>query len=469
MKLKFCGAAQTVTGSAHLLTLDNGTKILLDCGMYQGNDKEMDDFNRNWLFNPAELDCLILSHAHIDHSGRLPRLVKDGFQGTIFCTHATQSLCNIMLLDSAYIQERDAEWTNKRILKKNRLGKKELIEPLYTTQDVPPCIELFAGFPYNHWIRVNEWVEVLFKDAGHILGSASVTLRINENGRKTMIGFTGDIGRPNRPILRDPLPMPEVDYLISESTYGDREHTSAPAEAEKLLKIIKHTCIEKKGKLLIPAFSIGRTQELVYMLDQMATKGLLPRIPVYVDSPLAINATMVFGMHPECYDSQLNEYLLQDDNPFGFNGLKYTKEVEQSKALNESEDPCIIISSSGMMNAGRIRHHLYNNLDKKSTTLLIVGYCAPNTTGGILRSGVEAIKIFGDWKPVHAEIEIMDSFSAHADKNEMLEFMRNQRDRVKRLFLVHGEKDTQKAFQGTLNSFGFQNVEIPELGQEYVI
>ena len=474
MKIKFCGAAREVTGSAHLITLDNGFTILLDCGLYQGRSKNMIDFNTNWFFKPASIDCMILSHAHIDHCGRIPKLVKDGYQGDIFCTHATRSLCAIMLLDSAKIQERDAEYYNRRLLKKikgktSNKNKKKFKEPLYVSADVAEAMNQFVGLPYNRWYRLNDQVEVLFRDAGHILGSASVTLRIQENGKTIRFGFTGDIGRPNRPILRDPEPMPEVDYLISESTYGDKEHTSAPAETERFLQIIKDTCVKKKGKLIIPAFSVGRTQEIVFMLDQLETAGRLPHIPVYVDSPLAVNATLVFGSHPECFDNDLNEYMLIDENPFGFNSLTYVRQVAISKQLNNMRDACIIISSSGMMNAGRVRHHLFNSIDSARNTLLIVGYCSPDTPGGMLRAGIEKLKLFGEWKPVRAEIEIMDSFSAHADRKEMVSFIDNQKTALKKLFLVHGEIDRQEKFKSYLNQNGFDNIEIPSLGQEFEI
>ena len=468
MKVKFCGAAQEVTGSAHLITLDNGFTILLDCGLYQGRAKDMKDFNKTWYFTPADIDCLILSHAHIDHSGRIPRLVRDGFTGHIFCTHATRSLCAIMLLDSARIQERDAEYYNKRLLKrKKKVKPSKFREPLYTSEDANEAMQYFVGIPYNRWYRINDQIEVLYRDAGHILGSASVSLRIQENGEEKLFGFTGDIGRPNRPILRDPMPMPEVDYLICESTYGDKDHEKPPAEIDRFLHIIKQTCLEKKGKLIIPAFSVGRTQEIVYMLDQLETAGELPHIPVFVDSPLAVNATQVFGAHPECFDNDLNEYMLIDENPFGFNELTYTHSVEESKAINNSNVPSIIISSSGMMNAGRVRHHLFNNIDNARNTLLIVGYCSPDTAGGMLRDGVEKLKLFGEWKMVNIEIEIMDSFSAHGDRHEMMRFINNQKRRLKKLFLVHGELDTQQHFRSFLQEHGFDTVEIPKLAQEF--
>ena len=466
MKIKFCGAAQEVTGSAHLITLEDGYQILLDCGLYQGNRKDMETFNEKWLFDPTKIDCLILSHAHIDHSGRIPKLVKDGYKGQIHSTHATRSLCAIMLLDSAKIQERDAEYYNKR-QKKKKKSKKKLRTPLYTAEHVKETMNNFISYPYDRRIAIRPGIELLFRDAGHILGSASVSLKITENNKTTIIGFTGDIGRPNRPILRDPMPMPTVDYLICESTYGDKDHESKPGEEEKFLNIIKKTCLEKKGKLIIPAFSIGRTQEIVYMLDQLASAGVLPRIPVYVDSPLAVNATTIFGAHPECYDSDLHEYMLTDDNPFGFNDLTYVKEVAVSKQLNHSRKPCIIISSSGMMNAGRVRHHLYNNIDNPKNTFLIVGYCAPSTPGGMLRAGIKEIKLYGEIKPIKADIEVMESFSAHADRGEMMEFIGHQKNNLKQLFLVHGVKDRQESFRRTLSDNGFKGVEIPKLGQEF--
>lgn len=465
MKITFCGAAREVTGSAHLITLDDGFQFLLDCGLYQGRDDDMKGFNTSWRFKPEQLDALVLSHAHIDHSGRIPKLHKDGFKGSIYSTHATRSLCSIMLLDSAFIQEKDAQYYNKRQSKKKKKGIK-LREPLYTRKHAEAVMSQFVGFGYERWFSIHPNVRILFRDAGHILGSASVTIEIKEKGRTIRLGFSGDIGRPNRPILRDPLPMDEVDYLICESTYGDKEHEMPPAEIEHFLKVIKST-LDRKGKLIIPAFSIGRTQEIVHLLDQLETEGLLPKIPVYVDSPLAVNATTIYDAHPECYDSDLNEYMLIDDNPFGFNTLIYNRDVEVSKTLNHTHDPCIIISASGMMNAGRVKHHLYHSISDKKDTILIVGYCAPNTPGGKLRAGVDEIKLFGDHKEVRAKIEIMDSFSAHADRTELLDFLRPQRKSLKKLFLVHGDYDTQVAFKDYLGKFGFNNVAIPVLGQTF--
>jgi metallo-beta-lactamase family protein len=461
MQIQFCGAAREVTGSAHLLTLDDGYTILLDCGLYQGRNEEMEDFNENFLFKPESVDCLILSHAHIDHTGRVPKLVKDGFLGKIYATHATRSLCAIMLLDSAFIQEKDAEYFNK---KNGKFGQSR--KPLYTRKDVKPTMDRFVGLPYDHWERLHPDVEMIYKDSGHILGSASITLKIRRaDGTTTTVGFTGDIGRPNRPILRDPQPMPPCDYILCESTYGDREHDLPPNEIEKFLKIIKDTCVEKRGKLLIPAFSLGRTQEIVHMLDQLENAGKLPKIKAFVDSPLAVNATTVFGAHPECYDAELQEYMLTDENPFGFNRLTYITDVNESKALNFLKEPAIIISASGMMNAGRSKHHLRNTMGDPNNTIFIVGYCAPQTPGGRLRDGPKGLKLYGEYHELKAEVVIMDSFSAHGDRSEMLDFLANQQAGVKEVFLVHGDIDRMEAFGSALKGKGFTSWRAPKLGE----
>ena len=466
MKVKFCGAAQTVTGSSHLLTLDSGYKILLDCGLYQGNEDEFEDFNSNWLFDPSDIDCVILSHAHIDHCGRIPKLVKDGFRGKIICTSATRDLCAIMLIDSAKIQIRDAKYINK---KNKRNGLPETAKPLYEVEDVELAISKYIGISYGKWFQINDEASVILRDSGHIFGSASVTLKISQkNSEPLFFGFSGDIGRPNRPILKDPKQMDDLDYLICESTYGGEKHNDLPHDKKALLKVIKDTCLKRRGKLIIPAFSVGRTQEIVYMLDQLETDGKLPRIPVYVDSPLAVNATEIFQLHPECFDSEILEYMLVDPNPFGFNNLKYVRRRNESKAINSLKSPAIIISASGMMTGGRILHHLINRIEDSKNTILIVGYCSPNTLGGRIRNGDKKVRIFGVEKKVKAKVVIMDSYSAHGDQDEMIEYLSNlEKDRLKSLYLVHGDIDRQKPFRKALKNFGFNNVEIPELGQEY--
>ena len=468
MHLHFHGAARTVTGSAHLLTLDDGFHVLLDCGLYQGYDDEMRDFNASWPFDPASVDALVLSHAHIDHSGRIPKLVADGFAGKIYATHATRSLCNILLLDSAHIQEKDAEYHNKRQARKRGAGDFEPREPLYTKRDVREAMRRFVALPYDTTVELRDGLRLELRDAGHILGSASVSLRVGRGTEEVRVGFTGDVGRPERPILRDPQPMAQQDFLLAESTYGDRDHEDRPAEKDKFLRIIRDTCERRGGKLLIPAFSVGRTQELVYLLDQLAKEGALSsRVPVYVDSPLAINATVIYGNHPECFDSDLHEYLLTDPNPFGFNTLHYTREVEESKAINDVKGPAIVISASGMANAGRIKHHLRNHLPDPNSTAFIVGYCAPGTPGAQLREGAEAVRLFGEEVPVRAEVEVMDSFSAHADRAELRAFLANQT--AARLFLVHGEASAQAAFATELQDRGHGEVTVPELHEGFAL
>ena len=463
MKIKFCGAAREVTGSCHLITLADGFKILLDCGLYQGRNEAMADFNDKWLFNPSEIDCLLLSHAHIDHTGRLPKLVKDGFNNTIYSTHATRDLSEIMLLDSAKIQENDADYEKKRAQKQ---GKTIESEPLYTVEDTRQTLQLFAGYDYDTWFKIRENIEVMFTDAGHILGSASISIKITEGGKTTRLGFTADIGRPNRPILRDPQPMPPCDILLCESTYGDRLHTAAPEETTRFQAIIEETCVKKGGKVIIPAFSLGRTQEIVYILDKLVEAGKLPTIPVYVDSPLAVDATGIFVNHPECFDAEINDYLRQDPNPFGFKNLTFIKDTEASKKLNTSTEPCIIIASSGMANAGRVKHHIANNVENPKTTILIVGYASGNTPAGQLRDGAKTLNLFGKDLTVRADVEVMDSFSAHGDYKEILQMIDNQKDSCKNLFLVHGDYAVQQVFQKFLDSNGFANVEIPALGDE---
>jgi metallo-beta-lactamase family protein len=455
MKIKFCGAAREVTGSSHLLTLDNGKKILLDCGLYQGDEESMADYNKSWpYFRPSEIDILILSHAHIDHIGRVPRLVKDGFEGQIYCTHATRSLANIMLMDSAKIQVKEAGNYNT---------------PLYNEHDVYLSMQQFIGVSYGRWLHIAEGVKIQFRDAGHILGSASVSMEIiQKNGKTIKFGFTGDIGRPERPILNDPVPMPEMDYLICESTYGNRVHEDKMAQISDLQHIVKDTCLINEGKLLIPAFSLGRTQEIVYMLDQLENAGKLPPVPIYVDSPLALSATEIYRLHPECYDEELYDYMSNDPNPFGFSRLHYIREDGLADNLAESKKPCIIISASGMMTAGRVRRHLFHTLRKKQNTVLVVGYAAPHTLGGRLRSNAKSVFLFGENVPVKANIKIMDSFSAHGDKYEMFDFIKNQRN-VRKLFLTHGEYQVQVEWRDFLKESGFGHIEIPDLGEEFEI
>ncbi|NOT36276.1 MAG: MBL fold metallo-hydrolase [Saprospiraceae bacterium] len=469
MKIQFCGAAQEVTGSSHLITLDDGYKILLDCGLFQGDIVNIDALNNSFIFNPKEIDMLILSHAHIDHCGRVPMLVKHGFKGKIISTHATRDLAAIMMMDTAHIMERDVQYYNERLgdkKKKNPAYKGVKREVLYNAQDVVNAVDLFISISYDQLNKIEDGIHVLFTDTGHILGSASVNLRIKRGTDDLRLGFSGDIGRPNRPILKDPHPMLPSDIIITESTYGDKLHLEKPDETQRFLNIISETCVKQKGKVIIPAFSVGRTQEIVHKLDQLVHENKLPKIKVYVDSPLSVNATEIFRAHPECFDYELHQYLLKNEDPFGFNSLRYIHDVSESKALNESKEPAVIISASGMMNAGRIKHHVANNIENARNTILFVGYCSPETPGGILRNGAKQIKMFGELKQVKARIEILDSFSAHGDQNEMLDFLSNQKNTAQQIFLVHGEAKVMPVYREFLMDNGFNNINMPKIGEE---
>ncbi len=465
MKLTFCGAAQTVTGSKHLIELNNGKKILLDCGLYQGRRVEAEKLNKVFLFDPSTIDVVLLSHAHIDHSGLLPKLFADGFRGTIYTTHASYSLCSLMLLDSAHIQEKDAKFYNKKRRKK---GQPEVV-PLYSMEDAERVLKHFSAISYGQPFSPVEGVTVEYRDAGHILGSATMVLTITENGKTTKLGFTGDIGSPDRPILRDPQKMEDCDYLIMESTYGGRVHEGRERAKEGLLEVVRATA-ERGGKVIIPAFAVGRTQEIVHALDQLWNEGRLPEIPAFVDSPLAVNATGVYLSHPECYDRALREYMIEDENPFGFERLQYVRDVEKSKELNEMKEPMIIISASGMCQAGRILHHLRNNVENKRNTVMIVGYCADGTLGKQLVDRVAEIKIFGERHPVRSDIVVMNSYSAHADEPGLIDFAEMlDVERLKNIFLVHGVLERQQILKTAMQDRGFGKISIPEYGESVIL
>lgn len=463
MHLTFHGAAQTVTGSKHLLELDNGRSLLLDCGLFQGPRDEANRRNKEFGFDPRKLDAVVLSHAHIDHIGLLPKLWKEGFRGKIYGTHATYDLAALMLMDSAHIQEKDVEFVNKRRASRGQPP----VEPLYDAADAEGVLEHFIGMPYHSAFSPLESVEVTFRDAGHILGSATVNLAIHEHGRTLRIGFTGDVGSPNRPILRDPETMDDCDVLITESTYGGKTHPPSEETKERLGEIIRRT-VARGGNVLIPAFAVGRTQEVVHALDALWNEGKLPPVAMYVDSPLAVNATSVFLAHPECFDRELKAYMREDPNPFGFERLSYIRKAEDSKALNGRKDPMVILSASGMVEAGRILHHLRNHIEDPRTTVLIVGYCAEGTLGRKLVEKEEKVRIFGEEFERRADVEVMNSLSAHADEPQLVEFLsRLDRDRLKQTFLVHGDRERQEKLKEALKEAGWGEVVIPSHGQTF--
>ena len=463
MKLQFMGATREVTGSKHLITTKRGLKILLDCGMYQGKGLETDAMNRDLGFDPAEIDYLILSHAHIDHSGLIPYIYTLGFRGTVLCTPATRDLCAIMLADAGRIQESDTHTFNK---KRRSLGQ-EPVEPIYTEQDAQACMSCFICVPYHKQFSIEGEVTVEFFDAGHILGSSCVYLEIKDGRRTIKLGYTGDIGRYNKHILKDPEPFPQVDYLIMESTYGDRLHTTLKDAEQELLMAVLDTCTKKKGKLIIPSFAVGRAQEIIYALDRLETADLLPDIDVFVDSPLSISATNILRLHTECFGQPILDYMKTDPDPFGFDRLQYVQSVEASKALNVRHKPCVIISASGMMEAGRVKHHLANHIDDPSTTILCVGYCEPTTLGAKIMRGDKTVSIFGHQYEVRAELRRIESLSGHGDYSEMINYIGCQeKKKLKNLFIVHGEEQTQIHFKETLNRLGWKHVEIPTFRQE---
>lgn len=466
MTIQFLGAAKEVTGSKHLITTDSGTRILLDCGMYQGKGQETDGMNRELGFEPEDIDYLILSHAHIDHSGLIPYLVKGGFRGRIVCTPATRDLCSIMLADSGHIQEADTRMENKKRARKGLAP----VEPIYNQHDARKAMKHFIAIPCDNPFALTPEVDLEFTETGHILGASAVNLTFYREGKTTQLCFTGDIGRYDDAILRDPAPFPQADYIITESTYGDRLHKARTDAEEELLEVVKHTCVDKKGKLIIPSFSVGRTQQIVYALDQLESAGRLPRIDVYVDSPLSVNATEIMRLHSECFNDEILEYMQHDPDPFGFGKLHYIRDVSKSKALNARKEPCIIISASGMMEAGRVKHHIANNIENERNTILAVGYCAPRTLGARLLNKPSEISIFGEVHPVNAEILRLDSLSAHGDYKEMLHYLECQdKAKVKKVFLVHGEEDVQRTYRNFLMDNGFNNIEIPSRGEYFEI
>lgn len=463
MKIAFHGAARCVTGSKHLITLKNGKKILLDCGMFQGMGKDTAHLNGDLGFDASAVDVMVLSHAHVDHSGLIPKLVKEGFKGRIFCTPATKDLTAVLMEDSAEIQEGDVRYVNKKRASEGL----PYIQPLYTIEDAKKAAEHLTVIQYGEWATIIDGVQLMFTDAGHIIGSTCVNLKITENGTTQRLTFSGDVGRYRDVILKSPDVFPQADFIILESTYGNSLHEMQVTTPDQLLYWIDRTCLQKKGKLIIPAFSVGRTQEILYTLNQLELEQRLPQLDYFVDSPLSIEATEIVKKYPQYFNRTIQKVLETDSDPFSFPGLKYVKTVDQSKMLNFRNEPCVIISASGMAEAGRVKHHISNNVENSRNTILMTGYCEPNSLGARLQSGAKEVGIFGVQHEVNAEIGAIRSMSAHGDYEDLSQWLACQDPRqVKRLFLVHGDYNVQLDFKQRLVKKGFTDVEIPELHYE---
>jgi len=459
MKIAFHGAARTVTGSKHLITLKSGKRILLDCGMFQGMGQETDALNREFGFDANSVDVMILSHAHVDHCGLIPKLVNEGYDGKIFCTPATNELTKVLLLDSAEIQEDDVKYENK----KRAAAGQPYLRPLYTQADAQKAFGHFVSVEYETWFTVTEGVQALFTDAGHIIGSACVHLKINEDGKDRRITFSGDVGRYRDAILKSPEQFSQAEYILIESTYGNSLHDLNFTTPDMVLQWIQKTCLEKKGKLIIPAFSVGRTQEILFTLNQLELENRLPDLDYFLDSPLSIEATDIVKKYPQYFNKNIQKILETDNDPFLFKGLTYVRTVDQSKLLNFRNEPCVIISASGMADAGRVKHHISNNIENSHNSILLTGYCEPNSLGGRLMAGAKEVGIFGVRHEVHAEIGAIRSMSAHGDYEDLSQWLACQDPKqVKTLFLVHGEYKVQLDFQQRLLKKGFSDVQIPE-------
>src|SRR4051812_46521056 len=462
MLIHFLGATRTTTGSMYLFEIGD-KKLLLECGLFQGKRGESIERNRKFPFDPRQIDAVVLSHAHIDHCGNLPNLCRQGFEGNIYCTFATRDLASIMLEDSAQIQRDDAAFVSKKRAKRGLPP----VEPLYSAQDAEKTVRQFVGINYDRPFPVIEGVTVTFRDAGHILGAAQVVLDFQEGGRKFRYLFSGDIGRGNDDILRDPQPVENVDYLQIESTYGGREHSLKARANEQVGQLVRET-LDRKGLVIIPSFAVGRTQQIVYTLHQLTLANQLPRIPIFVDSPLSVNATEVFRLHPECFNETIYKFLREKENPFGMENLTYIREVSQSMKLNDLKDPCIIISASGMAEAGRIRHHLRNNIGDPKNLILFVGYCAEHTLGAQILTKQNPVNIFGEPCEVRAQIASIDSFSGHADKNELRRYVEGISGNLKKICVIHGEESQALAFAETLRALKPQAQVIVPVYQQIV-
>lgn len=460
MQIHFFGATRTTTGSMYLFEI-NGAQLLLECGLFQGRRDESIERNRNFPFDPKQVDAMVLSHAHIDHCGNLPNLCKHGYEGNIYCTFATRDLAAVMLEDSAGIQKDDAEFVSKKRAKQGLPP----VEPLYTAQDADKAVRQFVSINYDRPFPVCDGVTVTFRDAGHILGSAQVVLDVREGGRKFRYLFSGDVGRGGDEILRDPVPVDGVDYLQIESTYGNREHSEKANAEEEACRLLNET-LKQGGKVIIPAFSVGRTQQIVYVLHQLTEAGRLPKVPIFVDSPLSVNATEIHRLHPECFNDEIYQFLRERANPFGMENLTYIREVAHSMKLNDLKEPAIIISASGMAEAGRIRHHLKNNIGDNKNLVLFIGYCAEHTLGAQILSGRDPVNIFGEPHAVRAKIASIDAWSGHADKHELRRYVEAIQGDIKKISVIHGEAEQALAFAETLRKMKpTAQVVVPEYKQ----
>jgi metallo-beta-lactamase family protein len=446
MKIHFFGATRTTTGSMYLLEI-NGQRLLLECGLFQGRREESIQRNCRFPFDPRQVDAVVLSHAHIDHAGNLPNLSKQGYTGNIYCTFATRDLSGIMLVDSARIQKDDAAFVSKKRAKQ----KLPPVEPLYSDIDAEQALKQFVAFNYDRPFPVLDGVTVTFRDAGHILGAAQVVLDVREGGRQFRYLFSGDVGRGNDEILRDPESVENVDYLQIESTYGGREHSIRTDADETVGRLVLET-LKRNGKVIIPAFSVGRTQQIVYVLNQLTLAGKLPRVPIFVDSPLSVNATEIYRLHPECFNDTINKFLHEKANPFGMENLTYIREMANSMKLNDLKEAAIIISASGMCEAGRIRHHLKNHIGNPDNLILFIGYCAEHTLGAQIVDGRNPVNIFGEPQAVRAKIVSLDTYSGHADKNELKQYVQKISGDIKKICCVHGEESQCLAHAETLRA-----------------
>jgi metallo-beta-lactamase family protein len=464
MKIHFLGATRTTTGSMYLIEI-NGKRLLLECGLFQGHREETTQRNCGFPFDPRQIDAVVLSHAHIDHSGNLPNLVRRGYDGPIHCTDATSDLCSIMLIDSAHIQEQDALFVSKWRAKKHQPA----VEPLYHVPDAEKAVKQLVGHPYDRTFSPVDGVAVTFRDAGHILGSAQVVLDIQEQGGKFRWLFSGDIGRGGDDILRDPVPVEDVDYLQIESTYGGREH-AVRKDADDTVCQLVGGALNQKGKVIIPSFSVGRTQQIVYVLHEITLSGCLPHVPIFVDSPLSVNATEIYRKHIECFNDTIKKFVREQENPFGMANLTYISNAEDSKKLNDRPEPMVIISASGMCEAGRIRHHLKNNIGDKKNLVLFIGYCAEGTLGDQITKGKSPVNIFGDPCDVRAKVVSLDTYSGHADKNELKNYVQKITGNIRRIFCIHGEESQCLAHAESLRSLKPKaEVVVPEYQQVVTI